>query len=91
MTGSRGGVRGKREREPGDEKIKKRIGKLESGGLAQADGLCLASLLRGTASTSAENSHTMGWSQQDANQTVLHKEHRIPQGHQRPSTHRPRE
>jgi hypothetical protein len=76
---------------PGDEKIKKRIGKLESGGLAQADGLCLASLLRGTASTSAENSHTMGWSQQDANQTVLHKEHRIPQGHQRPSTHRPRE
>jgi len=70
---------------PGDKKIKKRTGKLESGGLAQADDLCLASLLRVTASTSAENSHIMGWRQQDVNQTMLHKEHRIPQGHQRPS------
>lgn len=45
---------------PGDEKIKKKIGKQESEGLTQADDSCLASSSRITASASAENAHTMG-------------------------------
>lgn len=74
---------GSRERGPRDEKVKK-IGKLGSGGLPEADGSCQAILLRRTASyiwlagrKLAKVSRKLSYnrtSQQEANRVMLYKE-----------------